>query len=82
MRIQRHRIAPLNLEHFPEKRVPVFRRKCDQIKNPERLSDSMEAESALVACDDPGSRNAARCWAGMTPVFAPRRVTGVGIRAP
>jgi predicted N-acetyltransferase YhbS len=35
-------------EHFPEKWAPVFRRKCDKIKNPERLSDSIESESALV----------------------------------
>src|SRR6266705_638329 len=25
------------LEHFPEKWTPVFRRKCDQIRNPERF---------------------------------------------
>ena len=27
-------------EHFPEKWTPVFRRKCDQLKKPERVSDS------------------------------------------
>jgi predicted N-acetyltransferase YhbS len=35
-------------EHFPEKWEPVFRRKCDKIKNTECLSDSIESESALV----------------------------------
>jgi superfamily II DNA helicase RecQ len=35
------------LEHFPEKWVPVFRRKCDKIKKPERFSDSIESENAL-----------------------------------
>src|ERR1700674_4140198 len=30
----------LRLEHFPEKWTPVFRRKCDQLKKIERVSDS------------------------------------------
>jgi hypothetical protein len=34
------------LEHFPEKWAPVFRRKCDKIKKPRALSDSIESESA------------------------------------
>jgi hypothetical protein len=29
-----------SLEHFPEKWTPVFRRKCDQLKKLERVSDS------------------------------------------
>jgi len=28
------------LEHSPEKWIPVFRRKCDHVRNPEHLSDS------------------------------------------
>ena len=44
------------LEHFPEKAcpgrdpgwTPVFRKKCDKIKKPERLSDSIESENALA----------------------------------
>jgi len=26
-----------SLEHFPEKWAPVFRRKCDKFKNPDRF---------------------------------------------
>jgi hypothetical protein len=33
------RKAP-SLKHFPEKWTPVFRRKCDQLKKLERVSDS------------------------------------------
>jgi hypothetical protein len=34
----------LLLEHFPEKWAPVFRRKCDKIKNLAPFSDSIESE--------------------------------------
>ncbi len=32
--------SQFDLEHFPEKWVPVFRRKCDQAGNLERVPDS------------------------------------------
>jgi Flp pilus assembly pilin Flp len=35
-------------EHFPEKWAPVFRRKCDQRKNPERDGDSKKRHPALA----------------------------------
>src|ERR1700743_566818 len=35
-------------EHFPEKWIPVFRRKCDQIENLEPGFDSIKAGKALV----------------------------------
>src|SRR5712692_1200640 len=35
------------LEHFPEKWRPVFRRKCDQVRNLERVPDSTITERAL-----------------------------------
>ena len=40
------RFAPL--EHFPAKWEPVRRRKCDQIRNLERVSDSIESERTLA----------------------------------
>src|SRR5262249_46160995 len=36
------------LEHFPEKWMPVFRRKCDQVSTSRPLSDSTQSESGLV----------------------------------
>jgi hypothetical protein len=36
------------LEHFPAKWEPVRRRKCDQIRNLERVTDSIESERALA----------------------------------
>src|SRR5262249_24510470 len=35
------------LEHFPEKWMPVFRRKCDQVSTSRPLSDSTQSESGL-----------------------------------
>jgi hypothetical protein len=35
------------VEHFPEKWMPVFRRKCDQRKKLERVSDSIKSKRAL-----------------------------------
>jgi len=37
------------LEHFQEKWIPVFRRKCDQLKKLERVSDSSKSKRALVS---------------------------------
>jgi hypothetical protein len=39
------------LEHFPAKWEPVRRRKCDQIRNLERVSDSIETKRALAGHD-------------------------------
>src|SRR6266852_2133122 len=39
------------LEHFPEKWVPVFRRKCDQLMSLERVSGSTQSERALVRAE-------------------------------
>ena len=36
----RSSISVALLEHFPEKWTPVFRRKCDHVRNLERVSDS------------------------------------------
>src|SRR5216683_1957930 len=35
------------LEHFPEKWIPVFRRKCDKLRNLERVANSTQSERAL-----------------------------------
>jgi hypothetical protein len=43
--LNRHRHL---LEHFPAKWEPVRRRKCDQIKNLERVPDSTKAGRALA----------------------------------
>jgi len=37
-----------HLEHFPEKWMPVFRRKCDQVSTSRPLSDSTQSESGLA----------------------------------
>jgi len=39
--------ADLTLEHFPEKWMPVFLRKCDQVSTSRPLSDSTQSGSGL-----------------------------------
>jgi hypothetical protein len=61
-------------EHFPEKWTPVFRRKCDHVRNLERVSDSTLSERALVA--------GARCGQGLAIERKPEMNCGlVGLEA-
>ena len=46
------------LEHFPEKWTPVFRRKCDQLKKLERVSEFnlIETRSSVASVVASSSR--------------------------
>jgi len=49
------------LEHFPEKWIPVFRRKCDHVKESRARSDSIQSERALGAGRPPRSAGRKVC---------------------
>src|SRR5260370_28930071 len=78
-----------DIEHFPEKWTPVFRRKCDQLKKLERVSDWIKSKRALgsarwrVVARVPSLVNAltaARCHgASIQRKFAPGKTMTIRI---